>query len=995
MLNFLNRFDDMTSHLNNAVYSLTMLKVEGVQGEEDKMKLLQKVGDLENEKNSLGAAKCQLDQKLAASEKTVTALNSEVVRERAWIREVAAKTKTFEEKVEDMTTRLNDAQYGSLMAKVQSVDAEDLAAEVSALKAANADLEDRLREASEMYGRLRSDYTQSLEKLAVDEKVLTELTAKNCALTAEAESGLKKQLETTQSLERAVAEAVEREAERETLGAKLAAMEMDLSEAKYDLVMKSVSQIEAEGVTREFDVLKRSNLDMRRNLDAASVRCKQLQDENASLRDNAAAGLSDLRRQVAEANEKLEEAEQTHEMALENKFEEISSLQHLNDKIAEDFGVSKAVTEKLEKMNSDINKNVMELKQTNDALQKDAAEAKESRDMSEEQLKNSFEELEKVRTELQTLTDKSSATEKQEMNIELKEVHDENSALKKEIDEKESELIQLGEKIQDAFCDLEEANKRLKEEQETHEMALENKFEEISSLQQEQETHEMALENKFEEISMLQHMNDKLTEDHRLSKAATENLEKINSDINTYAKELKQKYEEVEKSLAEANESRKLSEMQLKNSVDELQVLRSEVEELEGFEATLRETEAAYIDQKDTLDTIMSEHESLSKENDELTEDNRVAKAAVEELEKINFDIKASVTELKQRNEVLEKNVAKAEESRSLFEGQLKDKLEEIQKVRSELQTHAEESTAKFATMKQEMEEKLQEAQNENASFNKENFEAAIKAKEFKLEEVSSQLADVKSAYEDQKDTMDTIMSEHEGLTKDNDGLTDDNRVAKAAIKKLEKINSDIQDSIKELKQTNETLEKDAAQAKESRDWSEEQLKSSFEELQKVRSELQTLTKESSTNHAAIKQEMDKKMKDACDENSSLIKEINDKESELIDFGEKIQDALADLEEANAKTDEINKSMMAAKNRVADLEKKIEERDSEISESEKKISGMEANMEEAKMTSEGFAQENAALEDKLSRATKESKEKIEKLEAEVKKNSENLDKYSK
>ena len=978
----------MTSQLNNAVYSLTMLKVEGVQGEEEKTSLLQKVGDLEREKNSLGAAKSQLDQKLAASEKTVSALNSEVLRERAWIREVAARTKTFEEKVEDMTTRLNDAQYGSLMAKVHSVDAQNLAAEVSALKAANAELENGLRETSEMCARLRSEK----ERLAGDERLLTsridELTAKNC---------------------QEVADAREKEAEREALAAKLGALEIDFSQAKYDLVMKSVSQIEAEGVTREFEVLKRSNLDLRKNLDSASVRCRQLQNENASLKDDAAAKLSDLRRQVTEATEKLEEAEQTHEMALENKFEEISSLQHSNDKMAEEL--QKVCTE-LHTLTSSANEKEEMIReqeavsQENSALKKEIKEKEgelielgtkiqgafsnleaankkllEEQETHEMALENKFEEisslqhlndkisdeLQKVRTELHSLTDKSSATDQQEIDRELNEVCEENCALKKEIDEKESELIKLGENIQNAFSQLEEANKRLLEEQETHEMALENKFEEISSLQD---------------------MYDKLAEECILSKAATDNTEKINSDLNMCVEDLKQKYEDLKKNLTEANESKKSSEMHLKNSYDELQVLRCEVEELKGFEASLRETEAAYKDQKDTLDTIISEHESLSKENDELTEENRVAKSAME-------DITNQVKELKQRNAILEKDVAEAEEARSQFEGQLKDSLDELQKVRSELQSHIEESSAKFVAIKQELEEKLTEAQNENASFSRENFEAAIKAKESKLEELSVQLADVKSAYEDQKDTLDTIMSEHESLTKDNDDLAEDNRVAKAAVKKLEKINTDKEDSIKELKQANEILEKDAAAAKESRDWSEEQMKSSFEELHKVRSELQTTTKDLSTNYASMKQEMAKKLKDACDENVSLTKEINSKESELIDFGEKIQDALADLEEANAKTDEINKSMMAAKNRVADLEKKLEQKDSEISESEKQLSRTKADMEEAKMTSEGFAQENAALEDKLTRATKESKEKIEKLEAEVKKNSEHLDKYSK
>ena len=41
------RFDGMTSQLNDAMYSLTMLKVEGVHGEEEKAKLAHKMAALE------------------------------------------------------------------------------------------------------------------------------------------------------------------------------------------------------------------------------------------------------------------------------------------------------------------------------------------------------------------------------------------------------------------------------------------------------------------------------------------------------------------------------------------------------------------------------------------------------------------------------------------------------------------------------------------------------------------------------------------------------------------------------------------------------------------------------------------------------------------------------------------------------------------------------------------------------------------------------------
>ena len=43
----MDRFDGMTSQLNDAVYSLTMLKVEGVHGEEERAKLAHKMAALE------------------------------------------------------------------------------------------------------------------------------------------------------------------------------------------------------------------------------------------------------------------------------------------------------------------------------------------------------------------------------------------------------------------------------------------------------------------------------------------------------------------------------------------------------------------------------------------------------------------------------------------------------------------------------------------------------------------------------------------------------------------------------------------------------------------------------------------------------------------------------------------------------------------------------------------------------------------------------------
>ena len=47
LTSLMDRFDGMTSQLNDAVYSLTMLKVEGVHGEEERAKLAHKMAALE------------------------------------------------------------------------------------------------------------------------------------------------------------------------------------------------------------------------------------------------------------------------------------------------------------------------------------------------------------------------------------------------------------------------------------------------------------------------------------------------------------------------------------------------------------------------------------------------------------------------------------------------------------------------------------------------------------------------------------------------------------------------------------------------------------------------------------------------------------------------------------------------------------------------------------------------------------------------------------
>ena len=103
----------------------------------------------------------------------------------------------------------------------------------------------------------------------------------------------------------------------------------------------------------------------------------------------------------------------------------------------------------------------------------------------------------------------------------------------------------------------------------------------------------------------------------------------------------------------------------------------------------------------------------------------------------------------------------------------------------------------------------------------------------------------------------------------------------------------------------NEELENDAAEAKESRNKSTVEL---------------ALAEEMSARLEVANQEMGKKLKDADDENVSLRKDIEQKESELVEFGEKIQDYLADLAEATAKADEVKKNMAAAKDRAANLQ---------------------------------------------------------------------------
>ena len=339
--------------------------------------------------------------------------------------------------------------------------------------------------------------------------------------------------------------------------------------------------------------------------------------------EKARATISDHEKKMNDLNVQITELEMNNKNVIDKKDEECSQVrskfEEKSDLVAKLEEETKNLILALKKAKEDsntMNDQLDELEKAKSDAEVERSEAERAKATiaeREKRISNLNEDMAELEMRSQQTVDK-----KNEECSKLKSQFEEQSALMDKLKEEAECQAAAVEKAKEAFAseeglkselekvksDLEEANKRLIEEKETHEMALENKFEEISSLQR---------------------MNDKLDEDHRVSRIATDNLEKINSDINTYVKDLKQKYEEVEVARSEAEKSRTAErEEERQKLAKALGGLRSErletLEKEDEYESMLEMSSAIITTLQEEVAKEKAAMEEAQAANEELRE---------------------------------------------------------------------------------------------------------------------------------------------------------------------------------------------------------------------------------------------------------------------------------------------------------------------------------------------------------------------------------------
>jgi chromosome segregation ATPase len=1040
------RFVQIASDLNNAQYDITMMKVEGVDGDSERASLLKTVKGLETEKAVLDKARKELKKQLMASQTVVNNLCEEVSAEHKTIEKLGLKTKSAEDKIVEMERELSDAKYESIMTSVSLVDAHNLSEQVSCLKKTNDALKNDLVIMSGRCDCLQSENFSLQSQLANGNdnfahllQQVNDLRTEKLSL-ADNESSLNEELRHSKSTIAALTSEVSQEkafvslltSDKIDLSNRLSKMELDLSQATYDALMSSVGRVDAEGATREFAGLKRSNEDLRRNLDSVSTRCKQLTFENADLRDKFSVDAANNRQKTAyfqsriqEAEDRLTESEKIHRMALDNRLEEISGLQQMNNEQADDLEshrngldnkfeeicallrLSDKQAEKLDELKGEMAK----VRESDNAMRAEKAEIKAQLDVARQEieklmthekeatetkaLKDSVQQIkieleasterERVlEVELQVTTEKqregqhlyeelshklAAEAEKAELGSlelsmvksELSEAQDlahqaqaahqasvkskeaEAEGLRMEKEQLAAELDKLRLSSKDAASRIQEAEARLTESEKIHMMALDNKFEEISGLQQmngEQAddlvSHRNGLENKVEEICALLKLSDK----------QAEKLDKLKGEMTK---------------VRESDNEMRAEKAEIKAQLD---VARQEIEMLMAQEKEATET------LKDSVQQIKIELEAS-------TERGRV----------LEFELQ--VTTEKQREgqhqyeELSHKLVAEAEKAElgSLELSMLRSELSEAQDLAHQAQTahqasmKGKEAEAEGLRMeKEQLAAELNELRlssedaasrtsnvNQELATMKKNFEAAQRAKNVKLKDTLSEMDELKGVYAEQKDTLDTIMAEHEAMSQELQDANGDYKTAKKNIDQLMETNASLKKKVEEFKETEERLESDLAVATEARTMLQVEIENKTDQLEQLEEEVNAL-KERQDSSATLKTanlDLESKLEEALKTKSDLQKEIDEKETELISFGERIQDLIADLDEANDKASAISFDKVTMEDKMTML----------TEESESSLKSMEEEKEKSSV-----ALKKCTELEKQSAAMKKSKE---------------------
>ena len=671
-------------------------------------------------------------------------------------------------------------------------------------------------------------------------------------------------------------------------------------------------------------ITKQLNVDEEK-IKAYQIDVSKLQDEDKTNKNE----ISTLKNKIIENENKNKELQDAHNKEVENKIKiQQESEQTIKKLKADSESLIAKCEEEKKTLVAELEKTLKSLKDldlTSKEKQKSLEAQIETKSKEYEQIINSKQQelnselnnvREKYETEKKKHTEETEQSLKSYKELELKSKEIQNS-LQTQIDSQNKKI-----------CDLEDLNKNLNLSVKELEEKLRSSKSDLSKTQSESEGE---IERLKTNITQIEAKNKELVESHKKElHTAKENYNQKESQILTELSNSNKLISEKEQEILKEQESKIKIQQDLEKEITALK------EELKNNEKSLKDLDIASKEKQQSLESqnealakkIKSEEETNSTLKQSLLSADEKIKSYQADLTNSQSDDKAEIAHLKSNiiqienktKELQEAHKAEITKEQEDFEKSLGVAKAEKEKVIGEQQEQI--NTLNKNISKYEEEGKKSAIALENALKSLKDLElkskemeaqmtSSIKAKEKELntmeDKVKSILADLVKSQNDNKESKEEISSPESSIYQLPNNITQlGNKVKELIVSKV-KMQGELEQTIKAIKNENLELNKKLEEEKK-------RLTDDIEKLTKTMENLETLSGNKQKELLAAEE----KLKNSLIEINSL----KDKSQKDLAELEKRQNDLATSEkqyQESVKTNDILKEEI--KNRMSEIEK--------------------------------------------------------------------------
>ncbi|XP_017063882.2 restin homolog isoform X1 [Drosophila eugracilis] len=637
------QLDELTTQLNVQKADSSalddMLRLQKA-GSEEKSSLLEKT---EKELIQCKEEAAKNQQEKEKLEKQLTEIKQlaeqeKLVREKAdtEINELKLKKVAIEQQLALKDTELRDSQ------KKQT----ETEAHLEENKNLNAQKDSQLVESSESVKKLQQ---QLEEKIQAQEKLLTDLEE------------LKKNQETAlnqkqQELHQLQTKSTETEASLVSTQKQLEQLQQQAT-ASGEEGSKNLAKLQEE-INQLKNQAEKTQSELKSTQSDVEVKNKQLASANESLEEEAKK-LANLQEQITKLKSQVEETEtalSSSHTDLESKTKQLEAANAALEKVNKDYAESRAEASHLQD----------QVKEITDTLH---AELLAERSSS---------------SDLHTKLSKFS----EELATGQKELTSKADAWSQEMLQKEKELLELRQQLQDS----QDSQTKLKAEGERKEKSLEetikNLQEQVTKTKSENQELSSGSQETIKDLqerleitnAELQHKEKMASEDAQKIadlKTLVEAIQVANANISATNAELSTVLEVLQAEKSETNHIFELFEMEADMNSERL------IEKLTGMKDELKETHLQLDERQTKLQELETKLEQTQQSEQNLQQESLTSKEQLKELQQSLVEVQDS---LKQKEELVQNLEAKLKESNSVVEGQITSsqevqaKLEEAQK---------------------------------------------------------------------------------------------------------------------------------------------------------------------------------------------------------------------------------------------------------------------------------------------------------------------------